>query len=184
MVTLSRNIESPLFILSLSPSVLRVGNYFSVPHFLLLVPLSFLPFTVPPFPSPLPLSFLPFFFFFWWHFFFSLSQSLSFYFIKFHSIKYELFKSHRYWSLVHARGFISHATYRPHKTSSCNKSMLKFYLRIKPHVVIRVLNLPWKEKKRKEPSLDCFRTVFPLYVTSLLSSIALKFIGQGLRVNI
>ena len=96
-------------------------------------------------------SFFSSFFFFWWHFFFSLSQSLSFYFIKFHSIKYELFKSHRYWSLVHARGFISHATYRPHKTSSCNKSMLKFYLRIKPHVVIRVLNLPWKEKKEKSP---------------------------------
>ena len=37
------------------------GNYFSVPHFLLLAALSFLPsFHCPPFPSPLPLSFLPF----------------------------------------------------------------------------------------------------------------------------
>ena len=138
MVTLSRNIESPLFTLSLSSSMLRVGNHFSEPRFRLLVPLSFLPFTVPPFPSPLPLSFLPFFFLVS---FLLLSQSLSFYFIRFRSIKYELFKSHRYWSLVHAHGFISHATYCPHKTSSFNKSVLKFYLRIKPHVVIRVLNL-------------------------------------------
>ena len=70
MVTLSRNIESPLFILSLSTSVLRVGNYFSVPHFLLLVPL---------FPSFLSLS-LPFLLlslFLFFLFFGGISSSLS-----------------------------------------------------------------------------------------------------------
>ena len=123
------------------------GNYFSVPHFLLLATLSFLPsFHCPSlsFSSP---SFFPSFF--CWQFFFSVSQSLSFYFTKLCSIKYELFKRHHYLSLVCACGFISHATYCPNKTSSFNKSTLKFYLRIKSHVVIRVLNLPWKAKKKK-----------------------------------
>lgn len=108
--------------------------------------LSFLPFTVPPFPSPFPLSF---FFLFFLVSFLLLSQSLPFILLDFVLLNMNYLRviatEFRY---MHMALYLMLPTVliRLHLL----KSVLKFYLRIKPHVVIRVLEpfLTGKKKKR------------------------------------
>lgn len=118
----------------------------------LLVPLSFLPsFHCPSLSFSSPLSFLPFFFF-WCHFFFCLSLSL------FIVLDFVLLNMNYLRAIATGVRYMHMALYLMLPTvlirlHLLKKSVLKFYLRIKPHVVIRVLNLFWQEKEKSPPGL-------------------------------